>query len=73
MTQQIRRLMELVDEKAEIAGWIVLVLAVAGRVTDTLDQWPAVSLVGLALVTLLGAEYFRGVKVGPTGIGVDDE
>jgi hypothetical protein len=70
---RLHSLLELVDEKAEIAGWIVLLLAVGGRWFDRLDQWPAVSLVGLSLVTMLGAQYFRGVKVGPTGIGVDDE
>ena len=70
---RIKRLLELVDEKAEIAGWIVLILAVVGRYTDKVDQWPAVSLVGLALVTMLGASYFRGVKVGPTGFRVDGD
>ena len=70
---KIARLVELVDEKAEIAGWIVLILAVAGRYLDKIDQWPTVALIALALVTMLGAQYFRGVKVGPSGFEVVDE
>ena len=42
------------------------------RVTDHLDQWPAVSLVALALITMLGAKYYAGVKLGPQGMEVQD-
>ena len=63
---------DLFDEKGEVAGWLILALAVLGRYFDKLEQWPTVSLVALAVVTLLGAQYFRGVEVGPGGFKVSD-
>jgi len=70
---KIQRLRELVDEKAEVAGWLLLVLAALGRYFEKLDQWPTVGLVALSMTTLLGVQYFRGLSIGPAGIGVDDD
>ena len=66
---KITRLKDLFDERREVAAWIVLFGAFAGLYTKHLDQWATVALIGLALITLLGASHFRGVKVGPVEVG----
>ena len=61
----------LFDEQHEVMAWIVLALAVAGRASELLDQWPAVSLCMTSLVTMLGSAYYSGIKVGPQGVEVN--
>jgi hypothetical protein len=67
---KIRKITDLFDEQHEVAAWLVLATSIALLVTGRLDQWPFVALVATSLVTLLGSQYFRGVRVGPQGIEV---
>lgn len=68
---KIRNITELFDERHEVAAWLVMLTAIVLLVTERLDQWPFVALIATSLVTLLGSQYFRGVRVGPSGIEVD--
>lgn len=61
----------LFDTKAEVAGWLVLACVPVGLYFERLEQWPAVALVVVALITLLGAQHYAGVRVSPQGIEVD--
>lgn len=70
MPNTIKHIRQLFDEHHEIAAWLVLIIAVAGRFADKIDQWPMVAMVALSLVTLLGSDRFRGLNVGPGGVGV---
>lgn len=58
------------DPRQEIAYLVTLLAAVVMRWADKLGDWPFVALMGVALVTLLGASYFAGLKAGPGGIEV---
>lgn len=70
MSEKLKRLRELFDEQHEVMAWIVLVLATLGRSTGHLDQWPTVAMVCTSLVTMLGANYYSGLKVGKDGVEV---
>jgi predicted histidine transporter YuiF (NhaC family) len=71
MGEKIKKIWNLFDEQHEVMAWIVLVLAVAGRWTEMLDQWPTVAMCCTSLVTMLGSKYYAGLKVSPQGIEVD--
>ena len=58
------------DPRQEIAWAATFVTSVVLLAMDKLDQWPFVVLVCVSLMTLLGAQYFGGVKAGPGGIEV---
>lgn len=68
---KISRITQLFDDQHEIMAWLVLALAVAGVATGTLESWPGVGLAGLSLITMLGAAYYKGVKLGPGGLDVN--
>jgi len=63
----------LFDERHEIAAWVVMAIAIGGSATGRLGDWPAVALVCVSLVTLLGSARYAGVSVGPDGVKVDGE
>lgn len=67
------KLRQLFDEQAEIMAWVVLALAVAGRLFDKLDDGWSVAMVGMSLVTMLGVSRFRGLSVGPSGFTVGND
>jgi len=62
----------LFDERHEVAAWAVLALTVAGLQTGRLGDWPAVALVCVSLITLLGSARYAGISIGPNGVDVDD-
>jgi hypothetical protein len=64
-------LKSLFDERHEIAAWLVMAIAAGGSATGRLGDWPAVALVCVSLVTLLGSARYAGVSVGPDGVQVD--
>ena len=66
-------LKSLFDERHEVAAWCVLSLTVAGLQTGRLGDWPAVALVCVSLITLLGSARYAGISVGPDGVDVDGE
>lgn len=68
---KIRSIKELFDDQHEIMAWVVLALSVAGVATDRLDDWPGVCMAGLALITMLGSAYYKGIKIGPGGLDVE--
>ena len=70
---RITRFSQLCDEHHELAAYITIALAAGGRAFDRLGDWPAVALVALGLLTLLGSAYYRGVRIGPSGFSVGDD
>lgn len=72
MPKTIKHITNLFDEHHEIAFWVIFTVACVGRWFDKIGDWPMVAIVALALLTLLGVERFRGVKVGPGGVEVGD-
>ena len=65
------QLKQFFDDQADVMAWVVLIIAVAGRLTENLSDWPFVAMIGLCLVTMLGAHHYDGVKAGPAGFSVD--
>jgi len=50
------------------AAALIFAAAVAGKGTGTLDDWPAVALVVLAAVTLVGVHVYDGISAGPVEV-----
>jgi hypothetical protein len=61
------QLKQFFNSKADIMAWVVLTIAIGGRVSESLGDWPFVAMVGLCLVTMLGTQHFEGVEAGPGG------
>jgi len=58
------------DPRQEIAFLLVVVISTVMRWADKLGDWPWVVTMCLALVTLLGAQTYAGIKAGPEGFEV---
>jgi len=72
MPNTIKHIRQLFDEHHEIAAWLIIIMAGAGRWFDKIEDWPMVAMIAISMLTLLGVERFRGVRVGPGGVEVSD-
>jgi hypothetical protein len=68
---KIQSIKHLFDDQHEIMAWVTLLGAAVGVATNRLEDWPGVALAGFALITMLGAGYYKGVKIGPGGLDVE--
>jgi len=72
VSNAIRKISDLFDTKSEILGWIftiALLVALFGRF-EIGDNW--VTAMVATLVTMLGTEYFHGVRVSPGSIEINE-
>lgn len=67
------RLRSWFDELAEVVGWLVLGSATALVATDKIGGPEYAGLAGLAVVTLVGAKRYKGVRVGPVEVAGTSE
>jgi len=64
------RLLDMFDQRHELAGWALCALASYAILVPKLTvSWPAVALASLALITLLGSSRYAGVELGPVKLG----
>lgn len=70
MTDKLKKIGDLLDEKSEVAGWVVLIYSFVSLPLGWLEQWPGVVTIGLSLVTLLGSQYYKGVRLSKDGLEI---
>lgn len=68
---KIENFKQLFDEQHEIMAWLTFVGAWSGIVLDRIEDWPGVALIGVALLTMLGSAFYKGVSIGPGGLNVE--
>lgn len=68
---KIEHIKQLFDEKHEIMAWLTFIGAAVGMFTNSIEDWPGVTLIGVALLTMLGSSYYKGVSIGPGGVDVE--
>lgn len=71
MSEKLKSLRELFDERAEIMAWLVLALSTVLLVTDHIDGTIWLGSQMSTLVTMLGAAHYRGVKLNGLEVGDD--
>jgi hypothetical protein len=62
-----------IDQAHELMGWCVFCVASTLVCMGKIDGPTYAGLVGGAVVTVVGVKHFRGLTVGPGGLGVADK
>jgi hypothetical protein len=68
MGSTLKRMRGWFDELPEVVGWLVLGSSTGLVATGKIGGAEYAGLAALAVVTLVGARRYRGVKVGPISV-----
>lgn len=69
--QEIKQVRDLVRTQSDIAGWLLLLLSVVGIISGRLEPlFDGFAFTLMALVTLLGSDFIKGIRVSRDGFEV---
>lgn len=69
--QEIKQVRDLVRTQSDIAGWLLLLLSIAGILTGKLEPlFDGFAFTLMSLVTLLGSDFIKGIRVSREGFEV---
>lgn len=73
--EKISRLRDLFLTQSDVAGWVVLLYAMAMIGFERVEVWPGgIGLVFLGLAAIVGSSFAKGISLGPiSGPKGDDD